>query len=102
MTPSKQKQHETPKPTTTPAQTAEAERTREGSDNPAAIQAKMDAAVAQQKPAEAVAVQPQPPTQTKQEQTLAKLRDAWTDRKVDLSNLSVKHDGKYMLVNVGE
>jgi hypothetical protein len=48
-------------------------------------------------PAAAVAVQP-----TKQEQTLAKLRDAWTVRKVDLSKLSVKHDGKYMLINVGE
>jgi hypothetical protein len=46
----------------------------------------------------APAVQAQAPT--KQQVTLAKLEAAWTERKVDLSKMEAKQDGKFLIVKV--
>src|SRR5258708_9862861 len=89
----------------TAAQTAEAERTREGSDNPAAIQSKMDAVAAQPKPEVRPAAAPAPAAAaqpSKQLQTIAKLKEGWTAKGVDLDKLTIKDDGKFKLVVVGE
>ena len=48
-------------------------------------------------PAQAVAAQP-----TKAEQTIAKLKDAWTARNVDLSKMTITADGKNMNVQVAD
>jgi hypothetical protein len=42
------------------------------------------------------------PGPSKQEQTLTKLKVAWTERKVDLSKLETRVDGKFLNVKVGE
>lgn len=39
---------------------------------------------------------------SKQEQTIAKLREAWTAKGVDLSKLTIKDDGKFKLLIVAE
>ena len=84
-------------------QTAEAERTREGSDNPAAIQAKMDEVAAQPKADGKAAHAPAtatPATANKQTATIEKLKAGWTAKGVNLDKLSVKDDGKYKLLIV--
>lgn len=56
----------------------------------------------------AVAEQPKPapataaplPTPSKQTATLDKLKAAWTEKKVDLSNMTIKDDGKFKLIIV--
>jgi len=44
----------------------------------------------------------QPATPSKQEVTLARLKEAWAERKVDLSKMTTTMDGKFMLVVVAE
>jgi hypothetical protein len=87
-----------------PQPAAEAERTREGSDNPAAIQAKMDEVAAQPKPngkaTPAAVAAAQPAVVSKQTQTIETLKAGWTAKGVDLSKLIVKDDGKFKLVIV--
>lgn len=81
---------------------AEAERTREGSDNPAAIQSKMDAATTPVPPAAVATAPAKPETPMKQMQTLQKLTAAWVERKVDLSKMTATPDGKFLNIVVGE
>jgi hypothetical protein len=94
------------------AREAEAARTREGSDNPAAIQEKMDAVAAQPKPngkaevaqAKANTATPttQPATISKQNATVETLKAGWTAKGVDLSKLTIKDDGKFKVLVVAE
>ena len=90
------------KATQAATQTAEAERTRVGSDNPAAIQEKMDAVAAQPKADGKATATPAPATVSKQNQTIETLKAGWTAKGVDLSKLSIKDDGKFKVWVVAE
>jgi hypothetical protein len=87
------------KATQAATQTAEAERTRVGSDNPAAIQEKMDAVAAQPKADGKATATPAPATVSKQNQTIETLKAGWTAKGVDLSKLSIK--GRRQVQGVG-
>ena len=92
------------KATQAATQTAEAERTRVGSDNPAAIQEKMDAATAQPK-ADGKAEQPtaapaKPEAVSKQQLAIEKLKAGWTAKGLNLDKLTIRDDGKYKLLVV--
>jgi glucan-binding YG repeat protein len=43
-----------------------------------------------------------PATPSKQEVTIGKLKDAWIEKKVDLSKMQVKQDGKFILITVAD
>ena len=60
-----------------------------------AAQPKQEAALAPAAPAPAAQA-------TKQEQTISKLREAWTQKGVDLTNLAIKDDGKFKLLIVAD
>ncbi|GEM_PF-4514093 len=80
--------------------------------------AKKDTSKSEVKPAVTPEAQPQPPTPatpvapavvapvaatpSKQQTTLETLKQAWTARKVDLSKMTTKMDGKFLIVLVGE
>jgi hypothetical protein len=68
---------------------------------PAAEQPKPEA---EQKPAPApaAAAPAAQPTPSKQMQTIEKLKEGWTAKGVNLDKLTVKDDGKFKLVVVGE
>jgi hypothetical protein len=51
-------------------------------------------------PAAVVAAAPVPATPSKQEATITKLKEAWIERKVDLSKMTITDDGKYVLLIV--
>jgi uncharacterized coiled-coil protein SlyX len=53
-------------------------------------------------PAAATVAAPTPAQPSKQEATIAKLKDAWIERKVDLSKMQVKQDGKFVLITVAD
>jgi hypothetical protein len=69
------------------------------SPKPAIEQPKQEPTAALAQPAQATTPAAQP---NKQEQTIAKLRDAWVAKGVDLSNLAIKDDGKFKLVVVAD
>lgn len=64
---------------------------------PTTEQPKQEAAPAQQAPPAPPSTQP-----SKQEQTIEKLRDAWTAKGVDLSKMAIKDDGKFKLLIVAD
>jgi 16S rRNA U1498 N3-methylase RsmE len=80
-------------------QKAAAERAKKAANPEVAVeQPKQEAPASTPAPA-AVAAPAQP---NKQQATLDKLKAAWTEKKVDLSKLTVKQDGKYLLAVVAE
>jgi hypothetical protein len=89
------------------AREAEAERTRVGSDNPAAIQEKMDAVAAQPKPdgkAEKAPATATPATQavSKQQLTIMRLTVALREqRQIEVKPEMLKQDGKFIMINIG-
>jgi hypothetical protein len=84
------------------ARTAEAERTRVGSDNPAAIQEKMDAVAAQPKANGKAAPTTQPATVSKQQLTVMRLTVALREqRQIEVKPEMLAQDGKYILINLG-
>jgi len=42
--------------------------------------------------------QPQPPTVTKQQATVARLKEAWTQKGINLDQLTERQDGKFILL----
>ena len=62
----------------------------------AAPKAAQPAAVAEQPKVAAAPL----PTPSKQAETINKLKAAWTERKVDLSKMTIKDDGKFKLIVV--
>jgi hypothetical protein len=82
--------------------TPEAERTREGSDNPAAIQAKMDEVAAQPKPT-GTAVPATQPAVDKQQLAIMQLSVALRQqRQIEVKPDMLKQDGKYINLVVGK
>ena len=91
------------------AEAREAERTRVGSDNPAAIQENMDKVAAQPKQdgkAEKPTATPapaKPETVSKQQLSIMKLTIALRDaRQIEVKPEQLKQDGKYILLLLGD
>jgi len=59
-----------------------------------------EAGKAAPKPQPTTTATTQPPAPSKQEQTLGKLKEAWTTRGVNLSEMKTKQDGKFLFITV--